>query len=361
MLASLLPGLRDLRTPLAAGYLVLATVYVALPVGVVDDYRTIAGAGRLVGLIVDLGTGPALAVLSFIAYVVGVFAHGLLYGTSRWAYERLRNAEGRIGRLRADAFALAVGRVRLLAATDEAFAAALDKQQAVLRTEYQRKNDPDRLNRLELPNRKPNLLRIIDFEPHAAAIEADLPGLPTRLLGREPEIWSSWDRAKSESEFRVTVSLCLTGFFGVLVWRASPWWGIGVLVALVILLQGYLKDREADRILVECLRSGRLESASLTRLADASKVAWVANYPDKILPNEDLTGRVGDLLSRRPSVSNLDAILADRDTLLADREDPDRWADAGGWPASPSRSAYELRRNEGSSRRPPSAETPDVE
>lgn len=43
--------------------------------------------------------------------------------------------------------------------------------------------------------------------------------------------------------------------------------------------------------------------------------------------------------TRRPGgtgPSQLDAILADRDTLLADRDDPDRWQEDGDWDRSPS-------------------------
>ena len=52
--------------------------------------------------------------------------------------------------------------------------------------------------------------------------------------------------------------------------------------------------------------------------------------------------------------SQLDAILADRDTLLADRDDPDRWSEDEGWDRPPSYGeSYRPRDWEDDLRRPP--------
>ena len=79
MLTNLLPGLRDLRAPLAAGYLWLAAgwLYFApqLPAsldeaqGVVKDiYRVVHASESL----------AVVAGLSFVAYMSGIFSTGLL-------------------------------------------------------------------------------------------------------------------------------------------------------------------------------------------------------------------------------------------------------------------------------------------
>ena len=73
MLASLLPGLRDLRTPLAAGYLWMVGLWLLLhnkvPMSVAEapagPIKSLYEIGSL------LGQAVILAALSFIAYLLG--------------------------------------------------------------------------------------------------------------------------------------------------------------------------------------------------------------------------------------------------------------------------------------------------
>ena len=79
MLASLLPGLRDLRAPLAAGYLWLAAgwLYFAprLPASVNDAHGVLKDIYR----VVDVSSPVAVGVgLTFVAYMVGMLSTGLL-------------------------------------------------------------------------------------------------------------------------------------------------------------------------------------------------------------------------------------------------------------------------------------------
>jgi hypothetical protein len=79
MIASLLPGLRDLRAPLAAGYLLLMAAYIWLAprlpetadsaTGLIADVYAVA---RLVGVAVSL------AAASFVAYMLGIVSIGIL-------------------------------------------------------------------------------------------------------------------------------------------------------------------------------------------------------------------------------------------------------------------------------------------
>jgi hypothetical protein len=78
-LASLLPGLRDLRAPLAAGYLWLLTVWLALAEHVPDRDEATTGLFSSVYRLDDLVTAIGLGVaLSFVAYVLGMLSQGLL-------------------------------------------------------------------------------------------------------------------------------------------------------------------------------------------------------------------------------------------------------------------------------------------
>ncbi|MCZ4559701.1 hypothetical protein O4160_02470 [Rhodococcus sp. IEGM 1401] len=71
MLTTILPGLRDLRTPLATGYLWLVALFLACA----DILPTAESESQLIGQVFDiangLGTTAVLAVLSFVAYLLG--------------------------------------------------------------------------------------------------------------------------------------------------------------------------------------------------------------------------------------------------------------------------------------------------
>ena len=84
MLASLLPGLRDLRAPLSAGYLWLAAgwLYFAprLPTSIDEAHGVLRDVFRVVQM-----SSPVLigAGLTFVAYMVGILSTGLLTRTIR--------------------------------------------------------------------------------------------------------------------------------------------------------------------------------------------------------------------------------------------------------------------------------------
>ncbi|MCZ4078636.1 hypothetical protein O1W68_11840 [Rhodococcus sp. H36-A4] len=71
MLTAILPGLRDLRTPLATGYLWLVAMFLAFA----DILPTAESENAMIAQVFDiasgLGTTAILAVLSFVAYLIG--------------------------------------------------------------------------------------------------------------------------------------------------------------------------------------------------------------------------------------------------------------------------------------------------
>ncbi len=81
-MASVLPGLRDVRGPLASGYLWLITIWLGVASrlpdantdsGVIGDFYDLSGVVSAVGVAV---------ILSFGAYLVGAMTEGLTNGDS---------------------------------------------------------------------------------------------------------------------------------------------------------------------------------------------------------------------------------------------------------------------------------------
>lgn len=76
MLASLLPGIRELRAPLAAGYIWLAFLYIIL--GTPETAADFPGpVESLVKEVDRLGTAATAAALSFVAYLIGSISQDL--------------------------------------------------------------------------------------------------------------------------------------------------------------------------------------------------------------------------------------------------------------------------------------------
>lgn len=71
MLTTILPGLRDLRTPLATGYLWLVALFLIFAELVPKPDSDIAIVRQVFDLSTALGTTTLLAVASFIAYLIG--------------------------------------------------------------------------------------------------------------------------------------------------------------------------------------------------------------------------------------------------------------------------------------------------
>lgn len=72
MLASLLPGLRDLRTPLAVGYLWVVALWLLLHDWWPESVEAATGPTKfLYELSAPLGSAATLAALSFVVYLLG--------------------------------------------------------------------------------------------------------------------------------------------------------------------------------------------------------------------------------------------------------------------------------------------------
>lgn len=71
MLTTILPGLRELRTPLATGYLWLVAIYLSVAELLPDKDADSFLIGQLYSLGGQLGTPTVLGILSFVAYLVG--------------------------------------------------------------------------------------------------------------------------------------------------------------------------------------------------------------------------------------------------------------------------------------------------
>jgi uncharacterized membrane protein len=198
MLASLLPGLRDVRTPLTVGYVWLfigwALLGEHLPTKRPSGHGLIA---RLFDLHHALGVATTAAAVSFVAYLLGAMMTVPVEHPSviRW-----------LGRFK---------RGPLRPRPDD--------------VEYQ------------------DLVRRVASEPLAGLSERDFDRalstnnveLRTRLLVTNTEMYGEYDRLTAEADFRLNLVLPLVVLTAVATGSLSVWVGVGLaLLALAMLYQG---------------------------------------------------------------------------------------------------------------------------
>ncbi|MGI5183752.1 hypothetical protein ACQEVZ_46615 [Dactylosporangium sp. CA-152071] len=304
MLASLLPGLRTLRAPLAAGYVTLFASWLA----VADHLRTKANT---TGVLADLyalaekaGAGPTLAAVTFVAYVTGIvlievtqLALQVLRDFVSVVYEltpyRLRPAADqsaerllvlspggasqrtRIGRLRA----VVLRQLSLRFAADETFRSEMTEHLSALQRDAQRHGR-------QLP---PFLASATAAELIAAAVERG--GVRVRLLGwlvddgwhaerldweyqfiggsaaATPVVSEERDRGRAEAEFRLGLVLPVMWLVTVLAYRDNPWWLLGAVVPAGLLYLGGAAYAKADVAILRAVAEGTISWPAAERLA----------------------------------------------------------------------------------------------
>jgi hypothetical protein len=243
MLASFLPGLREVRTPLTVGYLWLLCIWLTWA----DKIPTERPAGdnvvtRWFDVSGMLGPAGTLAVLSFLAYAVGALA-------------RIPTAGRLVG-----------GALRSLGAAwnqllgDKTYEATKVEFESFLRNEIEKVRDRVHAVLTQWDHYEVDA----DLQYIASGEMAPLIELRPRLLVTNQEVYGEYDRLAAEGDFRINlfppiIALAIiVGFsFGV---------SIGVplacgllLLAVVLLIQGTNRLRSSDVILMRAVLEGVVE------------------------------------------------------------------------------------------------------
>ena len=120
------------------------------------------------------------------------------------------------------------------------------------------------------------LRRAIELAGHTEApkkvyaeLITDLNLVPSRLLGRDPELYGTYDRKRSEAEFRAGVSFPLLVACCALALETRWLWLLALPVPLMLIRQAVRLQRAATDVLAEAVRSGRVESPALQFLRKA--------------------------------------------------------------------------------------------
>ncbi|NHC13133.1 hypothetical protein [Motilibacter deserti] len=281
MLANLLPGLRDFRTPLAAGYTLAITLWLLLEERVPREERA-PGALRRLYELADIAGRPILvAFFSFCCYLLGSLLvvrkppAFTLFGLARFLPDVLFVQRGRahfLNRLlsgadkdeaRATVVAnrMLLGRPRHLAAGALALggAARVDTETAdVLRAAAAGRADVDS-----------ERLLIVIRDVLLAAIIEEREILQSRLLARSKDLWSEYDRHQSEAELRLTLVAPLAFLALVLAGILTPWALFGLLLVVLLYRQGVARYRAGQDVVLASLLAGEISAPAMDAFTQA--------------------------------------------------------------------------------------------
>ena len=284
MLTGLLPGLRELRAPLSAGFLWLLALWFAseplLPAAS-ESSGAFASAYRLSDVVSAVGLGAALA---FAAYLLGSLSVFVFSGVlrslmstsespSRWRVDTLTPRARRCLRMVGSdsreklGDALGLSRVTITDLVQDASVAV-----GGYGVEELESFGPSKTPTVGPGGPAPPAPEIVAEKSIRARVVADLHDiLDVRLLGRDAELYSRLDRADAEVSFRLAVVPPVVGLAAVLAFRLSAPAMLLVILAGVACSAGLSFDavrqqRRWHELVLAVLADGRVTSPSIDRL-----------------------------------------------------------------------------------------------
>lgn len=252
-MASLLPGLRDLRVPLAAGFLWLLVLWQMF-------YQIIPTEKLAVGLVAEIyrltsAFGPAAltAGISFVAYLIGIL---------------VAPASTRFGEKVARAILLDPSPHSTEPVSISTYEQAMQLAQAT----------SARAERagVELSIEGDVIMPMRNFRPLRgsaallALMQEEIPLVATRLLAHNRELFDRYDRADAEAAFRFVIFLPLLITSILIPLRLGlPWWGYlisisaGLTIAVLLLIDGYRKQVESNDAVYQAVFIGEVSFPSI--------------------------------------------------------------------------------------------------
>ena len=291
MLASLLPGLRDLRTPLAAGYAWLLAVWIVQGRIIVEAVETSPGLEGIRSLGAIIGSATILTVASFAAYLIGSIIPALSPTPgerfeewlaadlakalpARLAHRRRSNERGFGG----PSLQVAI-RDRLAPAVDsDGYMAAFntsalpaDSLKSIIGEIMDHQffdNDPEYAASPVERRREIVKYRFSDTLLNEAlrSVAREREILATRLQVERATLWDQYDRIQSEVELRLSLVLPLIATSLALAVAWSPWALFGLLVPMGTYGDALKRRRAATEILVQAVIAGLVSSPTIESL-----------------------------------------------------------------------------------------------
>jgi hypothetical protein len=298
MIASLLPGLRDLRTPLAAGYLWIVGLWLLIHQHVPKTVGNATGPIRsLYELGNIVGSTASLAALTFVAYIIGSLLSFRL-GTTTNSVFRVLVKMWTGGALPVDLSNM------LQIFFNGALAGQALRELSVLLSGRFREAGPylqqDDLREILLNrdlslNRSSDLRRISDADTFEDLIRAyqfaiidELSAVGIQLQARNRDFWDTYDRLQSEAHFRLAVSPPMVVIFCTLAAESGQFLWLALLVIPIILISSSIRTSiVASSTLIQAIALKMVEPPILEQLTEEiARKKGEEGHPGKVEKRE---------------------------------------------------------------------------
>ncbi|MGW2612860.1 hypothetical protein ACWC4A_52740 [Streptomyces mirabilis] len=290
MLATLLPGVREIRTPLAVGYTWLLALWLAVghripdsdrASGVVADVYRLAHAAGIVAVGVAVSVG---------AYILGVITTpiglGIIYAIGN-LMRRTPAASITPGHRRGQKVTEALGYVVETRLADRLSEDSAFRGRVV---EWLTANPPPDAQSVtsdgwedevlgNLWTRRWAVYRAVHIESVVEQLQADQDRILGRLRGTSDPIALEHDRLQAEGDFRIAMFGPLAAVCIVTSIRWSPWMFLTLPLLIILIYVGVEARTEAEQGLAGALASGRVIDPALARLDAQTMPLRLAQTP----------------------------------------------------------------------------------
>jgi hypothetical protein len=254
MLASLLPGLRDLRTPLAVGYLWLVALWLLLHSHIPTS---IAGASGPLRSLYELGSlvgnAAVLTALSFISYLLGSLLLVRISPRAYVFYGRRSIEPAPIPTSNAGIVSVIFGSHR---------GESLYTQ---LRTfvEARLREEAEDLGRSMSHYEESQVLG--EEIEYIQEIAIDLDAVSIQLQAKNRDLWDTHDRYTAEAQFRLGIAVPLAAIIVISAIQSTLFWLFLIIVPLWLSILSYRLSFEAISTLVQAVILKIVEPPAVVR------------------------------------------------------------------------------------------------
>jgi hypothetical protein len=252
VLSSLLPGLRDLRTPLTCGLLWLLTAWLVIEPHLPES-RPVGVLGSIYRLHEVFGTTLLTAAILFTSYVIGILLPSYKLPMHRIA----RLWSPTISSDRQSLWISMSARAELSRFLSEPVREA---SRLLKSAGPWGKTDDGGMNAApEVWDSKSQIeMQVIEN------IADEEQFLAMRLLAQDKErLYQTYDRKAAEAQFRQGLAFPVGGLVLVLASRSSPWWLMALLVPVGLIALSYSSRKDAMDDVIYAVISGQIKSTAV--------------------------------------------------------------------------------------------------
>lgn len=267
-----LTNLRDIKSSLVSGMILLFIIWLVFGNALVKVPNDDSVTGNLTRLVSYLGTAGTLAVLVFIAYVVGMIAttHAWLDVVEGRSGGKIANTVSKPNATRFNKFLadLAEGSDKIASQEDVI---------KVLKIE----NDPKFRLIPGLPNAGHRHRELVKQLPPYIEnyVQSDLKVLAAQLHSKRDKTWEKYEKASSEANFRASMVIPLILMTFALGWRMATEGNfplifamIGVMIAveIALVIKAIAKRKEANEEIIHAILIGDIDVPPITTIKAVS-------------------------------------------------------------------------------------------